>query len=205
MRESGSSYQRAGWGEIVDVLVTSHAAAETFGFDVTIGSETLIATNTYTNTPDAGGVADVAVRLCRLFNDVGCKACATGTDGHVYVMAPSRKSLLIALTAGKTGSVTITDALYAADSNGDTLNFGPASEGEIEKTSDTWSGVVATSGVMGYFRIVQVDDDGTESTTQLRAQGAISTSGAEMNADNLSITAGKTHVVSDYSFTLPAS
>ncbi|RPI50464.1 MAG: hypothetical protein EHM49_08525, partial [Deltaproteobacteria bacterium] len=35
---------RDGWGEIVSIEVTSHAAAETFGFDVTIGAEAVKAT-----------------------------------------------------------------------------------------------------------------------------------------------------------------
>jgi hypothetical protein len=118
-------------------------------------------------------------------------------------MAPSRKSVLIALHSGSTGTVTITPACYAADANGDMLNFGPPSSGAIEKTSDVWSGVVAASGVAGYFRIVQINDDGLESETQRRIQGAVSTSGSELDMDNTSLTAGKTHTVDDYSYTIP--
>lgn len=195
---------RDGWGEIVNVLVTSHAPGDTFSFDVTVGSETLVVTRTYTNTPDAGAAADVAVRLCRLFNEVGCHACCTGTDGNINVMAPSRKSLTIALHAGATGSVTITDAIYAADAVGTALNFGPSVSGSMSKTSDVWSGLVAIGGTAGYFRFVQNSDDGTLSTTQRRMQGTISTSGAELNMDNLSISAGKTHTVDTYSVTEPA-
>lgn len=195
---------RDGWGEIVDVLVTSHTAAETWAFDVTIGSETLVSTRTYTNTPDAGAVADVAVRLVKLFNEIGCRACATGTDGHVWVMAPSRKSMTIALKAGSTGTVVITDAIYAADAAGDLLNFGPPSSGAMPKTTDVWSGVIAVSGVAGYFRLVQADDDGTLSTTQVRVQGAISTSGAELNLSNTSLVAATTLTIDSYSVSLPA-
>ncbi len=204
-KSSATSYQRDGWGEIVDVLVTSHAAAETFYFTVTIGSEDAVTTRIYTNTPDAGAVEDVAVRLVKLFNEVGCHACATGTDGHVYVMAPSRKALTIAKHASATGTVTITDAKYAADANGDMLNFGPPSAGSISKTSDTWSGTVATTGVAGFFRLVQIDDTGASSTTEVRAQGAVSTSGAELNMANTTLTAAQTHTVDSYSFTLAAS
>ena len=201
---SDTTYNRDGWGEIVNVLVTSHAPGDTFSFDVTIGAETLVTTRTYTNTPDAGAAADVAVRLCRLFNEVGCFACATGTDGNINVMAPSRKALTIALHAGATGSVTITDNKYAPDTTGTCLNFGPSVSGSMSKTSDIWSGLVALSGTAGYFRFVQTNDDGTLSTTQRRMQGSISTSGAELNMDNLTISAGKTHTVDTYSVTEPA-
>lgn len=192
------------YGEIVTVTVTSHAAGETFGFNVTIGTETLVATRVYTNTPDVGGVELVAARLVKLFNEIGCKACASGINGIVYVMAPSRKSLTVALTAGMTGTVTVADAVLAAESTGDMLNFGPPSAGAMSKTSDVWSGVIATSGVAGYFRFVQVGDDGTLSTTQVRAQGGISTSGAELNLSNTSLVALATLTIDTYSISLPA-
>lgn len=202
-KEGGTTYNRDGWGEIETVTITSHGA-ETFVFDVTIGSETKVTTRIYDNTIDAGGVEDVAVRCVKLFNEIGCRACATGTDGIIYIMAPSRKSMLIAKNSGMTGTCSFGTGVYVADANGDLLNFGPASNGSMPKTSDTWSGLIATSGVAGFFRLVQADDDGNLSTSQIRAQGAISTSGAELNMANTSLVAGHTHTVDNYSFTLPA-
>lgn len=203
---SGTTYNRDGWGEIETILVTSATAGQTWSFDVTIGSETLVTTRTFTNTtPTIGTVTDVAVRLVKLFNEIGLRACASGTNGYIYAMAPSRKSMVIALNAGSTGTVTIGPGVYAADTLGDLLNFGPSSSGTMSKTSDVWSGVIATSGVAGFFRLVQTGDDGLLSTTQLRAQGAVSTSGAELNMESgTSLTAGQTHTVDNYSFTLPA-
>ena len=210
-KSSGTTTLRPGWGEVNIVTVTSHAPGETFAFDVTIGSETLVSTNIYTNTPDAGTVNEVALILARLFEQVGCSACATGTSGAIYVMAPSGKSLLIALHAGMTGTIAaVSDAVIAADAGSECLHFGPPTAGIISKDSATWSGLNAATGVAGYFRFIQPGDVGHGdaaahglSTTALRIQGAVSTSGAEMNLSNTTLTASATTTIDAGSFTEP--
>ncbi len=208
---SATAVLRPGWGEVNTVTVTSAVLGDTFSFDVTIGSEALVTTNVYTNTPDAGDVKHVALILARLFEQVGCSACATGSDGVIYVMAPSGKSLLIALHAGSTGTIAaVGDAVIAADTLGECLHFGPPTAGVISKDSATWSGVNSATGVAGYFRFIQNGDIGhgdlaahALSTTALRIQGAVSTSGAELNLSSTTLTAASTTTIDDGDFTVP--
>jgi hypothetical protein len=87
---------------------------------------------------------------------------------------------------------------------GNWLWFASATGGAISKSTDTWSGEVVTTGVAGYFRIVQNDDDGTSSTAQIRLQGSVSTSGAELNLSNTSLTDGTTLTIDTFSVSLPA-
>ncbi len=203
-KSSGTTTLRRGWGEIVKVLVTSHAAAETWGFTCTGSLDGAVTTATYTNTPDAGAAADVAVRLVRLFTDIGYRACATGQDGYVYVMGPDNQSITIALAGGMTGTVTITDAQYATDVN-DLLRFGAPSAGVIAKdTGQTWSGVAGNSGTAAYFRLVDVDDLGTDNTTDRRVQGTVGVGTGDAQISNANITAGATETCDTCAITFPA-
>ncbi len=203
-KSSGTTTLRRGWGEIVKVLVTSHAAAETFGFTCTGSLDAAVTTATYTNTPDAGAAADVAVRLVRLFTDVGLRACATGQDGYIYVMGHNNQSLTIALAGGMTGTVTITDAQYATDTN-DLLRFGaPASAVIAKDTGQTWSGAMSASGTAAYGRIVDVNDLGTDNTTDKRMQGSVGVGTGEIQISNQNVTSGATETCTTCSFTWPS-
>ncbi len=209
---SATAALRGGWGEVQTVTVGTHALGDTFSFDVVIGSEASVTTNIYTNTPDAGGVAEVAMVLVRLFEQVGCSACATGTTGVIYVMASSGKNLAITAHAGMGGTATPADLGLAGDTLGECLHFGPPTTGMISKDSATWSGVNSASGVAGYFRFIQNGDIGhgdllahALSTTALRIQGAVSTSGAELNLSSTTLTAASTTTIDDGDFTVPLS
>jgi len=126
---------------------------------------------------------------------------ATGS-GWVYVACrvPGDKIVI----SGATGDCQVTAAKLKAGNRGNFLYFNYATGGAISKTVDTWSGEVATTGVAGYFRIVQDDDDGTSSTSQIRLQGSVSTSGAELNLSNTSLTDGTTLTIDTFSVSLPA-
>jgi hypothetical protein len=92
-----------------------------------------------------------------------------------------------------------------ANVRSDCLQFDAPSGGVISKPSgDVWSGVNAAGGTAAYYRICKSDDGGTESTTQPRAQGAISTSGAELNLSSVNLAAGATTTIDQFSLTLPA-
>ena len=203
-KSSGTTTLRRGWGEIVKVLVTSFALGETFGFTCTGSLDGAVTTATFTNTPDVGAAADVAVRLVRLFTDVGYRACATGQDGYIYVMAPNNQSTTIVLAGGMTGTVTITDAQYATDTN-DLLRFGaPASAVIAKDTGQTWSGAMSASGTAAYGRIVDVNDLGTDNTTDKRLQGTIGVGTGDIQITNANVTALATETVTTCTFTFPA-
>jgi len=208
-KASGSTYLKPTYGEVVDILVTGVGAGVTYSFDVTIGSETVVVTPTYTNTPTLDAKT-IAAKLVRVLKAAGLQACCTGTDGHVYVMAPPGLALTVALHSGMTGAVTIGDAQIAADTTGECLNFGPPLLGVISKTSATWSGLNLLTGVAGYFRFYWVGDDHAADSLALgwikpRVQGAISTSGVEGTFSNTTLTAGATLTIGNCDLTLPLS
>lgn len=71
---------------------------------------------------------------------------------------------------------------------------------------ETWSGTVLATGVAGYFRLREAGDPGTgASTTAVRYDGAVATSGAEMNLGSLTLTIGAPFIISSAIFTLPKS
>ncbi len=195
---------RRGWGEIVKVLVTAGTTGQTLGFDCTVDGGT-VATAVYTvPVADTTVVAAHAAKIVRLFTDIGLRACATGQDGAVYVMGHNNQALTIALTAGMTGTVTITDNQYAVDTN-DLLRFGPPSAGVISKLStQTWSGVAGNSGTAAYFRLVDVDDLGTDNTTDRRVQGTVGVGTGDAQISNANITSGATETCDTCAITFPA-
>ena len=85
------------------------------------------------------------------------------------------------------------------------LRFGPAAAGALAKNSDVWSGVGLANGVAGYFRLVTSQDGGLLSTTDIRIQGTISTSGADLNMSSLNIALGATQTLDRFQLTFPAS
>jgi len=109
-----------------------------------------------------------------------------------------------------TTTITKTDTNFSGgvtQVNG--LKLGDVSAGVLNKVSgDTWSGVAVASGTAGWFRFYASEaDDGSADTTasKLRLDGAISTSGAQINMGSTTVTSGSTQTVSDFPITLPAS
>lgn len=75
-----------------------------------------------------------------------------------------------------------------------------------KKTTETWSGTIATTGTAGWFRIYETGDTpANSSTTYARVDGTISTSGADMNLGSLSLTATAPFVLTQCDITLPTS
>jgi hypothetical protein len=72
--------------------------------------------------------------------------------------------------------------------------------------SETWSGTILADGTAGWFRLREATDAGTaSSTTACRYDGAVATSGSEMNLGSLSLLTGAPFVISAASFSLPKS
>ena len=100
-----------------------------------------------------------------------------------------------------------TNVLLCTVSNASTatgITLDPAANGSIPKAAaETWSGVNAATGTATFYRHIAPADDGTLSTTQARIQGAIATSGAELNLTSTTLTSGATQTVDFYSIALP--
>lgn len=110
------------------------------------------------------------------------------------------------ITAGTLTTITVTDTDFAsgvAAVGG--LTFSYSASGALTK-SGTWSGVGTTAGTAGWFRLQScLADAGTSSTTAIRLDGNVATSGANLNLASTSITVGATTTVDTFTITVPAA
>lgn len=111
-------------------------------------------------------------------------------------------------TESGTKLVRITESSGAfvpgADDNG--INLGDAISGIIGKrSSEIWSGVGLTNGTAGWFRFYANDAVTGASTTAIRLDGSIATTGAQMNMSNTTITATATTTIGSVAITDPMS
>jgi len=103
-----------------------------------------------------------------------------------------------------TGTLLVT---ISKDGGSDGLTWEEASSGAVSKTStENAQGTAVATGVAGWMRCYEKDGDpATASTTEARFDGAIATSGAEMNMSNTSISSGAVQTISSFTYTQPAA
>jgi len=147
-----------------------------------------------------------------------CSASVSGTD--ITISAPPGTGTALNGKAVVVTSSTITTTINggSADNMGEGaggstagvaavngLKFGNVSAGKLAKGTSAWSGVIANTGVAGYFRIKgSITDAGGVSTTAIRLQGTCGTSGsgADYIMANTTLTATQTHTVDTWEHTL---
>ena len=97
-------------------------------------------------------------------------------------------------------------AAFVADTFANGLNFGAVSEGTLAKeTGEVWSGVAGNTGTAGWFRFYANDVGTGASTTAIRFDGSVATSGAQLNMSNTTITTAGTTTIDSVSIPLPAN
>jgi hypothetical protein len=77
--------------------------------------------------------------------------------------------------------------------------------GVLSKNTDVWSGVAGATGTASHFRLVVNTDTGVLSTTEIRMQGTIGTSGADLNMSSVAIVELATQAITTFDITMPAS
>jgi hypothetical protein len=80
-----------------------------------------------------------------------------------------------------------------------------AVSGVLSKDANVWSGVAGSTGTVSHFRLVVNTDTGVLSTSEIRMQGTVGTSGADLNMANVTISSGATQTVDTFNLTMPAS
>lgn len=97
--------------------------------------------------------------------------------------------------------------LVAIDNGGSATTFAEPSSNAIAKTgAETWSVAATATGTASYFRyVIKATDDGTLSTSQVRIQGTVGTSGADMIIGNTAIVSGATQTIDTFTLTAPES
>lgn len=110
-------------------------------------------------------------------------------------------------TADDTATGTLLVTINTSTGSGFDLKFlNTAVSGVLSKSANTWDGVAVATGTAGYFRYcASTSDANGTSTTEVRIQGAVSTSGAELNMSSTSITSAATTTIDTFDITMPAA
>jgi hypothetical protein len=187
------------------ITIGSHGVGETFIINVTVdGAGPTSYTFTVTAAEDTN--AKVALKIARMLNDIPqLSAIASGTDGNIFVASRIAGLSFTIANGGGTGTISALTSSVLAATTVNSLKLGLPAAGVIAKNADVWSGVALATGTAGYFRLVTNQDDGTLSNTQIRLQGNVSTSGAELNLSNINLTLGATQTIDTFQLTEPAS
>lgn len=153
--------------------------------------------------------ADVAAQINRAKTAPEYTATASGAVVTISALPGVGAAANGFVTAVTSATITTTSTNMAggvAPVNG--LKFDPVAAGVLSKqASQTWSGANAAAGTAGWFRQYGsvADSKALDSAgTAIRLDGAISTSGAEMNLNSTALASGATTTLSNWSITVPA-
>lgn len=94
----------------------------------------------------------------------------------------------------------------SASGGGGGLHLAAAAAGKAiaKAAAEIWQGVGLANGTAGYYRLrTGADTGGTDSTTAVRLDGTVGTSGADMNLTSVSVAVGAPYIVSAASFNIP--
>lgn len=121
--------------------------------------------------------------------------------GFIYVYTGSQPT---DPDQGATGTLLGT---VSVNGGGTGLTFDAAVAGVLSKAAaETWRFTGVAAGIAGWFRFSAAGDTPTNvSTTVARLDGAIGTSGAELNLSNLSIAIGQVNTADAFTITQPGS
>lgn len=103
------------------------------------------------------------------------------------------------------GYITKDGGAFVPGSPTNGLNWGAAAGGVIGKNTDNWRLTGAAAGTAGWFRLMgNATDNGLASTTLPRIDGAVATSGGEINLTSLSIGIGSVTTIDTFTYAIPA-
>jgi hypothetical protein len=178
---------------------------------LTVNSVNILAAAVPFDSTLAQTALDLAAEINRNSDKYGYNASATGSSGVVTINANAGAG-----TAPNgfavAGTLTTLTATYVAMAGGvnpvNGLLFDVAAGGTLNQLStQTWSGVNGNTGTAGWFRQYgALTDTGALDSAQIfpRIDGAIATSGAEMNLNSTAFTAGATTALASWALSIPA-
>ena len=107
--------------------------------------------------------------------------------------------------AVETGDLLVKITKDGAVLPGGGLEFGNATAGKIEKPSaDDWKGTAIADGTAGWFRFYDSSETAGASTTAVRFDGRVATSGGELRVVTTTIADGSNQVIANFSIEFPA-
>lgn len=103
--------------------------------------------------------------------------------------------------------VTVASGAFTAGAATNGINMAAVATAGIlpKSTTEVWSGVNVASGTAGWYRFYANDYTTGTSTTASRIDGAVATSGAQLNMSSTALTSGATLTLDSFTLTLPAS
>ena len=103
------------------------------------------------------------------------------------------------------GTVTLNGAAFTPGSATNGLTFAAAADGAVSKSATNWQFSGLANGSAGWFRFKgNAVDAGGSSTTAVRLDGSIATSGGDMTIGNINVTTGAPNTVDQFVLTYPA-
>ena len=177
---------------------------------LTVNSVSIIDAAVPYNTSLSQTATDLAAMINNSLSTPEYTAVAVGAVVTITAKRGSGASPNTFVVATTITTMTKTDANMAGGVNAaNGLKFGLSAAGVLTKRdSQVWSGVAGVGGTAGWFRFVgSVADSGVLDSTesQVRMDGAISTSGAQLNMSSTTVVALATQTISAFPVTLPTS
>jgi hypothetical protein len=103
------------------------------------------------------------------------------------------------------GTVTLNGAAFTPGSATNGLTFAAAADGAVSKSATNWQFTGLATGSAGWFRFKgNAVDAGGSSTSAIRLDGSIATSGGDMTIGNINVTVGAPNTVDQFVLTYPA-
>lgn len=176
---------------------------------VTVGGMPLFENSVAFDTDLSTTATALAAAINSYQNSPDFTATVSGTT--VTIIAPKGTGALFNSIAVSVATTTITDTSDAVLSGGvsavNGLLFGAPSSGVLPKEPGVvWQANPVATGSAGYFRYVGSSDDAFgDSSTAIRIDGSIATSGADLNMDSTAIAIGTPQTINTFNVTIPAS
>ena len=128
-------------------------------------------------------------------------------DGVIYIYSgPQPLSADNAVSGTLLGIVSQDGLPFTFGSTTNGLNFDAPVAGVVQKAvADVWKFDGIAAGTAGWFRLMAnaVDNLGS-STTLVRMDGSVGTSGADLNLSQISVAIGAPNTIDVFQFTVPA-
>lgn len=205
----------SGGGAITREVYSSGSVALTGGASgsvdtITVNSLEIMGSSTPFNTSLAQTATDIVDKINN--NPKNLLFVASRSTNTVVITAkPGLGTLANGWVVASTATtITKTDTNMASGVLAvNALQWGDSAAGTLVKhPTQTWQGTAAATGTAGYFRFeASVTDAGALDSLEavLRMDGAIATSGAELNMANTAITVSAVQTISSFSVTLPTA
>lgn len=103
----------------------------------------------------------------------------------------------------ESGTKIVRISSSSGTSNTDGLRFGDASGGVLGATTPVWSGKVTNAAVAGWFRFYGTAGTAGSSNTEVRMDGSVGVSGADLNLTHTNLAVDSTVTITEGNITQP--